>query len=278
MLSRNTLASFAILKVNLAHGSDYLDYLRPFVFHVIRKDSPEPITAGAVSRLVSQRFGLVIPDRVVEIVLKRMARRKFIKRDHGVYTRAKTIPDLEIVTKMARAERHINAVVHDLRLFSQGTANPITEDEVAVAAICAFLREFDVTCLRAYLRGSAIPRIQGVRKKDIVLVSEYVQHLRSASPVRFDSFIVLLQGHMLANALMCPDLNDAPENYRRVTFYLDTPVLVRALGAEGEAKQAAVHELTSLVKSLGGTVAAFSHSRDELERVLRGAADHVDRR
>ena len=54
---------------------------------------------------------------------------------------------------------------------------------------------------------------------------------------------------MLANALLCPDLRNAPKSYRGVSFYLDTPILIRLLGLEGELKQTAVRELIGLLKT-----------------------------
>ena len=54
-------------------------------------------------------------------------------------------------------------------------------------------------------------------------------------------------------------------------------MLVRRLGAEGKAKQDATRELISLLSNLGGEVTAFSHSREELQRVLQGAAKHLER-
>ncbi|EQD75106.1 hypothetical protein B1B_02307 [mine drainage metagenome] len=90
--------------------------------------------------------------------------------------------------------------------------------------------------------------------------------------------LILVQGHMLANALLCPDLQNAPKTYKGVTFYLDTPLLVQRLGLEGEPKKRAAQELIELVKNLGGVVAAFSHSCEELSYVLRSAADHIESR
>ena len=81
---------------------------------------------------------------------------------------------------------------------------------------------------------------------------------------------------MLANALLCPDLKNAPRSYKGVTFYLDTPLLVRQLGLEGEPKQAAVNNLVALLLNLGAIVATFSHSREELEHVITGAAQYIE--
>ena len=89
------------------------------------------------------------------------------------------------------------------------------------------------------------------------------------------AFWWVVKGHMLANALLCPDLQEVPKTYGQVTFYFDTPLLVRLLGLEGDAKRAAIEDLVAMLRNLGATVATFSHSRDELERVIRGASDYV---
>ena len=107
-------------------------------------------------------------------------------------------------------------------------------------------------------------------------MSKYVLALQNTDPERFESFLVVVKGHMLANALLCPDLQNAPKSYKGVTFYLDTPLLLRQLGLKGEPKQAAVNSLVALLLKLGATVATFSHLRDELEGVITGSAQYIE--
>ena len=275
-MTSNTLTSLAILKVNIDQGKDYLDYLRPFILQVLVDHKPDPITNRVVSEYIYEQFGLKIPERAIEIVLKRISRKHFLKRDHGIYRITGDLPDPQIAAKQSGAKRHIDAVLWGLRQFSQDTIKPISSDEDAVISICAFLAKFDIICLRAYLQGTAIPSLGGTRQTNIVLVSDYIQHMQRTDPERFESFLVLVQGHMLANALLCPDLRDSLSTFKGVTFYFDTPLLVQSFGVEGEAKQAATNELIDLLISLEGEVAAFSHSRDELQRVLEGAAAKID--
>ena len=272
----NTLTSLAILKVNVDHGRDYLDYLRPFVLQVLVQHRPTPVTDRVVSHFIQEQFGLVIPERTVQIVLKRISRTSSLTKKHGVYQITGDLPDPQLAAKQRDAELHIRAVVRGLCEFSHNKNKSFSGEDDAVAAICTFLAEFDITCLRSYLRGTAIPKTKEKRQTDIVLVSDYVKHIQKSHQERFNSFLVLVQGHMLANALMCPDLKYASNTYGGLTFYLDTPLLVKRLGSEGEAPQVAVHEMINLLNHLGGKVAAFSHSRDELERVLRGAADYLE--
>ena len=272
----NTLTSLAILKVNVNHGRDYLDYLRPFILQVLVENKPDPITGNVVSSHIQRQFGLEIPERAVNIVLGRISKQHFIKRESGVYRQTGELPDPRIVSKWAEAERHIGAVLHGLQQFSKETINPIPNDEVAVNATCAFLGEFGITCLRSYLRGTAIPDLEHTHHADIVLVSQYVQHIQRTDPISFNSFLVLVQGHMLANALMCPDLHNAPQTYKGMSFYFDTPLLVQALGLEGDSRKVAARELIALLTKLGGKVVAFSHSRNELQGVIYGAANHLE--
>lgn len=276
MKSSTTLTSLAMLKVHVDQGQDYLDYLRPFIVQVLCDHKPDSVTDAVVRDHIRDDFGLEIPQRVVQVVLKRLSRQLPLSREFGVYRITGNIPNPGIAAEAAEANRHIQAVVRGLVEISKRTTRPLTSEDDAVQAICAFLSEFNILCLRAYLRGTAIPTIEKHDNALIVLVSKYVLSLQENNPERFDSFMVLVKGHMLANALLCPDLQQAPKTYKGVTFYLDTPLLVRQIGLEGDAKQAANENLIALLRNLGATVAIFSHSRDELERVIRGAADYLE--
>lgn len=275
-MSSATLTSLAMLKVNVDQGRDYLDYLRLFILQVLVDQKPDPVTDGVVRDHLRTHFGLEIPDRAVQVVLRRLSRSYPLTKEMGVYRITGVLADPGIAAEKAKADRHIQSVVSGLMEFSTSTARPIPTTEDAVTAICAFLAEFNIPCLRAYLRGTAIPTLAGKHDSDVVLVSQYVLQLQRTDPERFESFMIVVQGHMLANALLCPDLQNAPKTYNGVTFFLDTPLLVRRLGLEGEPRRAASENLIGLLKNLGATVATFSHSRDELERVLRGAAQNVD--
>lgn len=275
-MASETLTSLAILKVNIDRGGDYLDYLVPFVLQILADHRPDPVTSEAVCSFIRDDFGLEIPDRAVQIVLQRVARKHWIQRINHVYRIQGEIPNPGIAAERAVASRHIKAVVLGLIEFSKPSPKALNTEEEATEAICGFLSEFNIPCLRAYLRGTAIPDLAQKRSSDVVLVAQYVIDLQQHDPERFDSFLIMLQGHMLANALLCPDLDRAPKTYKGVTFFLDTPLIVRLLGVEGEQRKSAASELTRLVRHLGARVAAFSHSRDELIEVLRGAAEHVN--
>ena len=283
-MATNTLTSLAFLKVNVDQGRDYLDYLRPFILHILVKHNPNhPITAGDVQRLIREQFGLEIPDRTVQIVLQRISKRGHLKRGHlkkesGKYYITGNLPDPGIATKQSEAKRHINAVKAGLIDFSSRLSKSFSNPQSAENAICTFLAEFDISCLKAYLRGTALPPLADAdhRDTDIVLVSKYIIHLEKTDPERFESFMIMVQGHMFANALLCPDLKHVTNSYEHVEFHLDTPLLVRYLGLEGKVEQNSIKALLCLLQHLKGKICAFSHSSDELKGVIKGAAEKIN--
>ena len=105
-MSTSTLTSLAILKVNMNQGRDYLDYIRPFILQVLidHDHDPDPITNSVISHHIREQFGLEIPERTVEIVLKRISKRHSIKRDGGVYRKTGNLPDPQIAPKPESTE------------------------------------------------------------------------------------------------------------------------------------------------------------------------------
>lgn len=273
-MSTATLTSLALLKVNIDHhGRDYLDYLRPFVMQVLLETQPDFVTDDSTTVAIRDRFGLEIPSRTVHIVLRRLARSGQLRRENKVY-RLKKVDDPGMGPAQALASQYIDDTLNSLTRFAhQELQLSITKDR-AIVAICTYLSSFDVSCLSAYLRGTAIPDISGGRDEDVTLVSKYLMQIRASDNETFDKFMIVVQGHMLANALLCPDLKSI-KNYKQTIFYIDTPLLVQLLGLEGPGCRTAARELLRLLTQLGGRVAAFSHTRRELERVLHGAASKI---
>ena len=276
-MSQNTLTSLAYLNLQLGRERDYFDYLRPFVLQAAVDNRRLPVTVQLVRAAISDGFGLELPVRTVELVLRRVARSHSFELANGVYRVPSTLTSPGLHGKISEAGRHIGAVLKGLREFSTSTPRPVLDDEDATQCVLAFLAKFSVTCLRAFLQGTAIPAVDDERYSRVVLVSDYVRHIEAADPGAFESFVVVVKGHMLANALLCPDHKGVVKNYGKVTFFLDTPFLVDLLGHQGDENRAAAAELFNLLLRLEGRVALFSHSRDELERVLLAAAEYVER-
>jgi len=136
-MSSSTLTSLAMLKVNIDQGMDYLEYLRPFVLQILVDHKPDPVTDRVIRDHLRTEFGLEIPERTIQIVLKRLSRRFPLKKDMGVYRIIGTLPNPEIAVKKTDAERHIQAVLAGLIEFSKSTCKVISTNEEGGCPVCS---------------------------------------------------------------------------------------------------------------------------------------------
>lgn len=271
-----TLLSLAMLKVNIDSGRDYLEYLRPFVMQSLARKTTVPIDDESIAKQLQYDFGLVIPRRTVQILLQRISKAGILKKEHGVYSIEKEIPTANNQLDKADASRKISAVIDSLIKFAKSSTGRDINENDALDALLLFLSNFSISCLKSFLRGTALPNRINSDNWKLVLVSTFISKLEKSEPERFDNFILLVEGHMLANALLCPDLQSVSKVYRKVTLYFDTPLLLQYLGLEGDAKKQVIEELIELINNLKGTIACFSHTLDELVNVIRNSSEFID--
>lgn len=274
----NTLSSLSMLKVSINEGKDYLSYLHPYIVHILhlllKEDMNVIVTDESVSKKLRNVFGFEIPLRTVQVLLKRLAKQKLLKRINHTYMINK-LPDDTIPRNKADVDRHISHVVREVMEFSKKYSRRNITEEEAHASIIAFLEQFSIPFLRSFQRGTALPTLSKKSSWEITLVANFIQKIK-INPELFASFEKIVEGHMLANALLCPDLEEISDTYGKVIFYFDTPLLIELLGLEGSEKEDAAKELISLIHNLKGKVSYFSHTREEVISVVDYAIKHID--
>lgn len=275
MSNSEALCSLAMLNVSINTGGDYLGYLRPYVLDVLAHNPPELITDVAVAENLHSRCGLKIPPRTVQIILQRLAKESLLVKESGIYKVSDSLPYSDLSAERTAASRHISLIVNELIGFALSTTGRKLTEDSATECLVYFLSQFSIPCLKSYLRGTTLPEINAGADWQLALVGHFVTALQS-QPNLLDSFTMLMHGHMLANALLCPDLGSVSDSYAGVVFYFDTPLLIRLLGLEGEREEQAIKEVVSLVQRLKGRVSYFSHTYDELVTSISTSAEFID--
>lgn len=273
-----TLTSLAILKVDIDERyRNYIDYLVQFVLSVLASHRPEFVTDTKVAELLEKDFGLLVPTKGVQHVLRRLVRDGHVRKEHDVFYPASILPDFGIETKRIDAAVRIQRVYDALCKFSSSVqVDLVWSDADASKAILGFLGRFSVECLKSYVFNTALPRVPDTDSKELYLVSRFLLHCNENDRALFEDFIVLVKGQMYANALTCPDLESLEKKFDRVTFYLDTPLILNLIGLQGESLRQAAEELVGLVRDLRGSLGVFFHTIEETRGVLRYAAQNFD--
>ncbi len=270
-----TLISLAMLKVKVNHGGDYYDYLTPFIAQVVYDHRDKHIVSAELQSDLIEKYGLDIPDQVISTVLKRMIRKGFIEKDHAVYKATDKLLDPRLPEKIAETQRDVNSFINGLMEFSKDTPVPISNRQEAEEAIFQFVSLFAVDCLRTYVSGSKI-NIPPQNTPLAVLVGNYVLNIAESDQNKFSCLMIIVQGQMLANALLCPDLVNTGKRFKNTTFFLDTPLVIKVLGLCNDYEHKSIIKLLDILKKLGASIAIFEHTSTEIETVFKSVADGIN--
>ena len=273
-----TLASLAMLKVHAdaRRPKDYIDYLKTFAIRAIKLANITPVTREQLHDALLAKCGLSVPYRGCELVLKRLVKEGYFEKKDAQYHLKNELPQENGHSRWAETERRRDAVIARFQSFSlEGHNKSFTVDEAADAFL-AFLSDFAIECLRSYAQGTALPEIKRGKKENMVLVSLFIQDIAKTDVDLFNDFIMIVKGHMLANALLCPDLEDTRAKFNEVSFFLDTPIIIDLLGLHGDQDRLASEELVRLVTKVGGKCFVFAHNMSEVEGILKFAEKHYN--
>jgi len=272
-----TLTSLAILKVDIDEEiRDYLDYLVSFSLHVLKVHKPDPVTDDLLSKLLKQEFGLNVPRRGCQLVLRRLTKRRLLKNDSGVYSIEKKLPAIDFSTKKNDAQIKIEVVFKRLKKFAKEHHNKNWNDSDLTRAILSCLGNFGIDYLRTYIFKTALPEIPASVPEEQYIVSKFIRDLYENCDPVFEFIAVLVKGQMYANALVCPDLESLQKNFKKLTVFVDTALILNLLDLQGAEEQSATQELFFLVRQLRGTIAVFEHTVDEIINVIKAAEKNLD--
>jgi hypothetical protein len=140
------------------------------------------------------------------------------------------MPSGGVDTLRSDAKARTQAVLAALREFAESVHSVTWSEEEASTAIAAYLTHFSIDCLKSYAQKTALPEIKpSSGQQNLFIVNTFVVFLKEKLPAIFENLIVLVKGQLLANALICSDLESIPRKFNGVTFYLDTPLILQLL-------------------------------------------------
>jgi len=102
------------------------------------------------------------------------------------------------------------------------------------------------------------------------IIASFIQHCAQDAPGKFESIKTLVESHILANALLCPDLKSQRTGFKNVVFVLDTRLLLKAFDLEAPIDTDNIRGLLETVRRLKGILCVFPATKEEIRSVLQG--------
>jgi hypothetical protein len=269
------LTSLAILNTNWTERrQSYIDNFIPFVAEALIDTEQEEISASEVQEIIVAKFGLRIPQHALLKVLKRAARIGIVKKESGVFLKeAEPLQKLVSPDRRRDALRECEALISRFVGFCSEVHSVTLERDAASEILLSYIETRSLPVLSLMTRQDGAPEDESVvTLPEEFMLADFIRVLAREDPEGFRFLETVVKGSMLATALYLPNPGSMGSPVRDLTVYLDTPLILRALGYHGPSEEAAARELVDLLKQLGARLRCFSFTLTETRGVLNGCA------
>jgi hypothetical protein len=271
------LIGVAILKANWdLLKKDYVENFVPMIAEAIRTSRHDVVSLPELSGDLFRLFGLRLPQNQVRAILPRVAKRGYIRLQNGVYFRVPArLASLDFLTLQNQVIRKHEAVVSSLCRFAKDNYSFTWAPDAAEAALHIYLQKnrllsrTPTDSTPQLLADAALPGAN-------FIVGKFVDEVRKAGGLEFDYLETIVKGNILATAIFLSDPHRAVERFKKTYIYLDTPLLIYALGHAGPARHAPTKELVILLNQAGAELRAFRHTIDEVNSILTACAFKIE--
>jgi hypothetical protein len=275
------MAGYAVLTVNwVDQRRSYLDTFINYALAAMSYGAAGAQDPDALVRALHQQFGLQFPVPVVRNILQRALKLGLAQRDAQDHY----APTEKGLKAIAALKPQIDALVRDQLSIASALIDWVkerysrewNEERAATAVFRHIERNYGVVLSQAAGSGSltsSIPVVgssspSGSGDDDEQLVAAWIESLYGAKSDTLDSVVDIAKGTMLVAALFSDGAIELDRSFKNTTLYLDTRILLRALGYEGDEAQESTAQYLALATSQGAELATFEFTLSETKSVL----------
>ncbi len=263
------LVTLAFLKAQLDGGSGPLDVFMPLIAEVINRSDTKYFSVLDVQDELHNAHGLLMPQETIYTLLKSATEGGFLFREGGRFfkTSLEIHSDSELEIQKEEAAKSQERLAGALRQHAMDFSLSIDSDKSALSLLLRYLQSSQVALLLG-LPVDYTTSTKTVSDHEYEVTSHFISSLVNNDISLREIFQKLLQGFALYNAAF---RQYSLDNGIPVPLYayFDTPIVIRALGYEGEAQEKLAMESIQFLASIGISCRVFDKSIYELKGLLQ---------
>lgn len=276
-MNSDYLSALALLKISYdEYGATYVDYITPFVGDTIRATGLASISSEQIRTALTERYGIIIPNGVLNTITRRLSRRGFGHREHHRF-----IPDPKKLSaafnfdnSRLATQRAIDDLAGALVEYSKVHTNYTLSTTEAVAGLIKYADNNGLPILETNHTNTTLETSLTPNEIEFI-VSKFAIHVFEHQLPEWDTLVMLAKGSKLASVLYLPDPRDSTRKIERLTALFDTPTLLSALGYQGTTQEKAARDLLDIAYGSGVTLGVFDHTVDEIDWILNTVSEHI---
>lgn len=273
-MNNNLLTSTAMLSAFWEEeNKDILDLLTPFVKYSIAITTKvnDAIDIPTLTQHFKTFFGYeTIPTNTILLILNRLSPNTLERRKQRYIL--KTSLDKEILKfekGHAAFEEHKEKVANTLAeyLNEHLTTSTKYNEESALNALI----EFFATNGLCVISDTAL--LHMIKNKDDKLkycIAQFIVQEANKRSATFSYIEDMVKGFFVSNAISLQPLNMnvTEARFKNLDCYIDTKLIINALGMHSDAECEAARELLTMLREQGANLFCFEHNYDEIDAIV----------
>lgn len=248
---------------------DYIDCFLPTVSHVLKTYDASKIEVYKVRDLLTKEMGIQFPEASISSVLKRAVKRNILEKSEGYFLKNSDVLD-EYANKYQENKKQIEndqvKVASDFITFTKKEF----DTEVTADKFFDIFYHFLKNNLLDILGPSYEPNIEGKSpNNDNFLISSFLKNQWSKESGFPASIERNIKGFLLSNYLSTASYG-LSEKIKNFKVYVDTPLIIAALGYNGRSKEIYSKELFDSLVESGASLYVLDVNEEELRGIIKG--------
>ncbi len=280
-MSSRLLTTMAVVRANADQGRDYIAHFEPIATDRLNAWPPEqPVEPDELASAICREWGVPsFPTNVAKVLLGRAERKgEVVKASDGkAYPCTEELQgSVDLSERRQQMLTQINALASAVVRYAKDVHNLDWTTDQATEALERLTEEFGAELAIARRQGG-LEDADLEENAALAVVHGFARRALREEPANFDYLVAMVQGTMLLNTIYFQDVGHISTRLKALRAYLDTPVVLRALGLAPEPVSAATHELIELSKEFRVPMFVFPHTIQEISGVLDGVAGSLRR-
>lgn len=256
---------------------DMLDCLLPFLTHCLKKQAGNQLDLEKLKEEIEDSFQLTIPTFAFPQFLKRAERQKLVRYNKlvGQYIVAE-ITELSTTddTRSLSGDFDRLSVALDNYADSIGLSQPLTRANWTDVLIDFLKSGQEEGVVGVAKLGTAM--IGNPQTLDARVAAQFVHDTHASDIKLFDSIVNVFTGVLIEDFIACVQDFGPNTDFRGVTLYYDTSILLRLLGCSGKILKTATLEMHQTLQDAGCSMFYFEHNESEMRGIFEAILHKVD--
>lgn len=276
---QRALASYAFILNNMDSNRSLLGQFIPFVLAVLKSKEDKKMELSPLCESVKNQFGFEIPRLAMLSIIDQAKKQGIVQKhkDGFFYPTNQALENIHLEEESILFQQKQKAIILDFIEFTKTNMGLFLTEDEATNQFSLFFQKNALPFLLTSSTGFTEQSFGNIPDSSLYCFHKYIIYLYSNACREFFKHITdIAFGYILTSLILQEgdDKNLSPQ-LKGIQIFLDTPIIIRLLGLEGQERQSSQEELLIMLRKEGAVLLLLQHTYNEIMNILNDVSQKI---